>query len=407
MNLKEIGSQIKAQRDGKGEKQDPFLKNLNAELKKKYPERKEVDASVFSRIENGIHTDKALYERICTVLSIKYLDDRLRIAFSQGFWAAPIVAVNAGAHVSFFEHVALSSYTEKATNKVIFSDKNERLPPFNKEKHAFYSSGEIVNMLRNDKVDVGFLGSPVVEDEKDLVRIARLNNADSMRHAMVTIAPKGEFKNTKEVITHLLTKKKATAKAHIYYHQKSTAEIEFRTLLQHAEHYHNTLDVLDAAEFKQRFTEKLIEHKGKVIAHLGLMLSIEWAREAAQELDAKNRDYDIFTFRTSEIVSIAQKLNIKDLKVTPFFYEMVVRRSKEKIQRLAKDNKGFQDLLMYLPSSVKKLSDIKTDRGIPLEHNQVAHFFGFDAQEMSAILKKLEFELVYYPEWVNKVLGIV
>ncbi len=404
MNLKEVGLQIKMERGSKT--QAAFLEELNKKLEECHSMR--IDGSRFSRVENGLDNNRDLCEKICTVLNIKYLDDRLRIAFSQGFWAAPIIAVNEGlAPDYFFEHVALSSYTDKATNSIVFSEKNARLPHFNKEKHAFYYSGEVIDMLHNDTIDIGFLGSSVVEDDKDLVRIARVNDAGLMRHAMIIVAPKGEFKTLKDAITHLLTKKKAASKAHIYYHPKSTAAREFRALLQHAEHYHNTLDVLNLSEFKQRFTEKLIEHKGKTMAHIGLMLSVENAKEAAQTLDAKNKDYDIFMFRTSEIVSVAQKMGIKDIEITPFFYEMVVRRSNEKIKRLANDTKGFQDLLKYLRLSVTKLSDIRTDKGIPLEHNQVANFFGLDVHEVSMMLKKMTFELVYYPEWVNKVLGII
>jgi hypothetical protein len=404
MDLKKIGLEIKAMRGQKT--QVVFLDELNEQLTETYSMR--IDGSRLSRIENGLDPNMEVCEKICAVLGIKYLDDRLRIAFSQGFWAAPIITINEGLAPDYvFERISLTSYTDKAINDIIFSEKNKRLPHFISEKHAFFYSGEVIDMLHNDKIDIGFLGSTVVEDEKDLVRIARVNDAGAMRHAMIVVVPKGKFKSTKEAITHLLTKHKPSAKAHVYYHPRSTAAREFRSLLQHAEHYHNTLDVLDLEKFKDDFKAKLIEHKGKAIAHLGLMLSVGSAKNAAEELDKKNEIYDIFTFRTSDIVSNAQELGIKDIEITPFFYEMVVRRSNDKIKRLAKDNKGFQDLLKYLRLSVTKLSDVRTDKGIPLEHNQVANFFGLDVQEVSFMLKKMEFELVYYPEWVNKVLSIV
>jgi hypothetical protein len=401
MDREKVGQLIKEARGG--DLQKSFVDTINKTCGLK------LDNTRLSLLETGKEKSDDLYKTVCLGLGIDLPDveNRLRVAFSQGFWAAPVIAMNSSiAPIDFFEHILLSSYTNKETGGIVFSGKTSRLTAFDKEKHAFYYSGEIADMLHSDKIDVGFLGSPVVEDDKDLVRVARLNDAGLMRHAMIVVAPKGQFTTTKEVITHLLHKQNADARACIYYHPKSTAAREFRSLLQYAEHWHDTLDVLDLNKFSDTFKEKLTKHAGHAVAHIGLMLSVECAREAANELDKDGNMYDIFTFRTSEIVVVAQKLKIQDVEVTPFYYEMVVRRSNEKIQHLA-NNKGFQYLLKYLRQSVTKLSDIKTDKGIPLEHRKVAHFFDLDMEVVSDMLKKMDFELVYYPEWVNKVLGII
>jgi hypothetical protein len=402
MNKEKVGQLIREARGN--DLQKTFVDTINETSGLK------LDNTRLSLLETGKEKNDDLYKKVCEGLGIRLPDveNRLRVAFSQGFWAAPVIAINEGiAPIDFFEHLSLSSYTDKATGKIIFSEKNARLPPFDKQKHAFYYSGEIVDMLHSDKIDIGFLGSTVVEDDKDLVRIARLNDAGAMRHAMVVVAPKGQFSTSKEAIAYLLRKKPMHLKAHIYYHPKSTAAREFRSLLQHTEHWHDTLDVLDLERFKEDFKEKLIKNKGKLVGHIGLMLSVECAKEAVKELDKDEKTFSIFTFRTSDIVTVAKEMKIKELDVTPFFYEMVVRRSNDKIKRLASDDKGFQYLLKYLRQSVTKLSDIKNDKGIPLEHRKVAQFFDLDIEQVSEMLKKMEFELVYYPEWVNKVLGII
>ena len=248
-----IGERIREKRLSLGLNQTAFLEKL-----------KDVgvrDISHLSRIENGNITDKSLYVRICEKLDISTGDARLRIAFSQGFWAAPLVWINEySATPDFFNHAALSAYTAcEQSEMLIFNRKSERLPPFDAQKHDFFYSGEIADLLRDEKIDVGFLGSTVVDD-KDFVRVARVVNANSVRHAMVVFTPKGKFKDAngkpdkRQIIEYLLQKPTTEAEAcHVYYHPKSTAQNEYRELLQHADHWHNTLPVLDLPKFQKAF----------------------------------------------------------------------------------------------------------------------------------------------------------
>jgi hypothetical protein len=85
----------------------------------------------------------------------------------------------------------------------------------------------------------------------------------------------------------------------------------------------------------------------------------------------------------------------------------VVLRSNKKIQELATPNKGFRLLLKLLWTSVREFKSTKNDKGIPLTHRKVAEFFDLNLKQASDMLKKTEFELVFYPEWVNKVLDII
>ena len=111
-------------------------------------------------------------------------------------------------------------------------------------------------------------------------------------------------------------------------------------------------------------------------------------------------------FRTSEIEKVAADIGISSVKTSDFYYEMVVNRSNNKIRQLAED-KGFQLLLKLLRGSVEKLAYDRKLQGISLSHRKVAEFFDLDLQKASDLLKETEFELLFYPEWVNKVLGII
>ena len=374
----------------------------------------EIDISRLSKVENGKESSDDLYSRICEALTITLpdVDKRLYVAFSQGFWSAPIVWINESLGTSdFFEHVALTAYTESGEDKkVLFSKKSMRLSPFMANKHNFFYSGEVADLLREGKIDVGFLGSTVVDD-KDLVRVARLVNANSIRHAMIIVAPKDRFKDADGktaqwyAIKHLLTEPQQMAdRCYVYYHPKSTAEKEHQELLQHAGHWHNTLPVLDLPQFQIAFADKIREHKGQIIAHIGLMLSVETAQKAVE--DVGKDEFETFKFRTSEIEKVAADIGINSFKTSDFYYEMVVNRSNNKIRQLAED-KGFQLLLKLLRGSVEKLAYDRKLQGISLSHRKVAEFFDLDLQKASDLLKETEFELLFYPEWVNKVLGIL
>lgn len=417
MDLLKIGQKIREKRDTKS--QMDFVEELNKKLTLTFGFA--IENSRLSRIENGKESNEDVYKKICDVLDIEYTDSRLRVAFSQGFWAAPLIWMNAQlATDEFFDTVQLTSYSDLSTNTLVFSKKGERLPPFKAEEHAFFYSGEIMDLLQEDKIDVGFLGNTVLENAHDVVRVGRLVNADSMRHGMIVVAPKRKFADKKSLIKYLLkpdgTK---TNECHIYYHPKSTAEREFRALLQRAGHSHDTLYSLNLHQFRQVFKTKVREHEGCVLGHIGLMLTIENAKKAVQELDPNNVLYDVFAFRTNEIVDVAKEwrkeipiekaieLGIEDIENTNFYYEMVVLRSNKKIQDLAHTNKGFRLLLKLLRTSVREFKSTQKDKGIPLTHRKVADFFGLDLQQASDMLKKTEFELVFYPEWINKVLDII
>ena len=140
------------------------------------------------------------------------------------------------------------------------------------------------------------------------------------------------------------------------------------------------------------------------------MLSVETAKKAAK--DAFGNKLDVFTFRTADIIPIAEAL-IKAGKIDPaaftpsdYYYEMVVRRSNERIKKLA-DDKGFQLLLKLLRGAVAQLAADRQAVGKVLSHRKVADFFGLDLEQASFMLKETAFELMFYPEWVNKVLGAI
>jgi transcriptional regulator with XRE-family HTH domain len=400
---KEVGERIKQFRI---EHQNQTQKAFVDDLKEKY-RIASMDHTQLSRIENGEYPSQDLYIKICNALSIKIpilIDERLRVGFSQGFWAAPLVLMNEERDKSFFKQVTLSSYSDAATDEPIFSEKGSKLLPFDAEKHAFYYSGEIVELVQSGKIDVGFLGNTVLDNKNDLIRVGRLVNADSTRHGMLMIAPKGTFPNQEAMLTYLIDPPKTLQEpCYIYYHPKSTSEVEFRDLLQHAGHWHNTLPTLHLPTFRAEFAEKIKKHPNCIIGHIGLMLTIETAKNAIPEPEK----YDIFVFRTNDILALARKLGISNVKPNEFFYEMIVSRQNEVIKKLANEHDGFRLLLKYLRENILRLKLDRNGAGIPLSHRKVAEFFGLDLQQASEMLKKTEFELVFYPEWVNKILGIV
>jgi transcriptional regulator with XRE-family HTH domain len=374
-----------------------------------------IDYSMLSKIENGKVENEALCLKILRSLGtqevdIPYLNSRLKVGFSQGFWAAPMIWINQESATSeFFKQVELTCYSDNKTGNLIFNNEGKRLEVFDKNKHSFFYLGEIEWLILNDKIDIGFLGNTVVEDVPNIVRIARLVNANSMRHAMIVIAPVGRFSNEEEVIDYLL---KPAKPCYIYYHPNSTSEMEYRIILQHAGHDHDTLPVLNLPEFKEKFKEKVNDHRGSIVCQIGLMLSVDTAAAAVKDLDPQGKDFQVFSFRTTKIVEKAQELKKKgelEMDIVPFtnfYYEMVTKRDSKKIQEFAQSNEGFKLLLTLLREAVGKFDKIRTDKGIPLGHKKVANFFGLDKKETSRILKETEFELMFYPDWVNNALGI-
>jgi signal recognition particle subunit SEC65 len=221
---------------------------------------------------------------------------------------------------------------------------------------------------------------------------------------MLVIAPKGAFANQQLMLKYLIDPPKMMQEScYIYYHAKSTSEVEFRDLLQYAGHWHNTLPTLHLPTFQTQFAEKIKKHPNCIIGHIGLMLSIENAKNAVPEPEK----YDIFNFRTKEIVDLARELGISAVQTNEFYYEMIVSRQNDVIKKLAIQQDGFRLLLKYLRENILRLKMDRNGAGIPLSHRKVAEFFGLDLVHASQMLKKTAFELVFYPEWVNKVLGIV
>lgn len=394
-----LGELISKYRTAKGFNQDEMIAML-----KNGTEAYLIDKPKLSRLENGKYDNLEPYKRVCDILNIDYLKDtRLSIAFGQGFWAAPVITIDQHyADLEFREKVRFSGYS--LDNSPVWNNKTDKLERFDAQKHAFYYSGEILDMLHNGTIDIGFLGSSVVVDDKDVVRVARIVDASSMRHAMVVVAPKGKFKSKTKAIEYLLTPAVAGNEAYIYYQPKSTAEKEFTDFLQWTEHFHDTINVLKLEELKSDFKQKLVEHDGKVLAHLGLALSVEAVEECILSGKSKPK-YETFSFRTIEIVEVAKIMGIKDLNVKPFYFEMVVQRSNDKILDMIKDS-GFRKFILALSKSVDDLDAAKKQKGIPLMHKVVSDFFGQDVKLNSERIKKVEFELVYYPEYFNKTLNL-
>ena len=113
MDKIKIGQLIKEQRsDNKQSAFADFLREKGVEI----------EISRLSKVENGKESSDDLYYRICEALTITLpdVDKRLYVAFSQGFWSAPIVWINESLGTSdFFEHVALTAYTEYGEDKKV------------------------------------------------------------------------------------------------------------------------------------------------------------------------------------------------------------------------------------------------------------------------------------------------
>jgi transcriptional regulator with XRE-family HTH domain len=367
----------------------------------------DIDNARLSRLENGEVTTEDLYTRVCDKLGIDYHGDkRLSIGFGQGFWAAALVTIDQHhANTRFREHTRFSAYSDSKNNEPIWSAKESPLPRFDEKIHSFYYSGEILEMLRDGVIDIGFLGSSVVEDDKDIVRAARIVDASSLRHVMVVAAPKGQFSSNENVIEHLLTPAKKGKEARVYYQAKSTAEKEFQDFLQWTGHYHNTIPVLNLPQLKIDFQEKLRQNDGQILAHIGLLLSATAIEEAIHCRGLKTK-YETFVFRTIDILTMAQTKGINELKVRPFYYEMVVQRSNEKILEMTNTD-AFKTFIKELRKSVDELNVMKNTKGTPLIHRKVSDFFGLDEKEASDRMKNTDFELLYYPEFINKILNVI
>ncbi len=402
MEKLKIGQIIRDYRESVGMGQKQFLELLTQKGAKK------IDIPRLSRLEHGLEGNEELYLDVCAALDITMpdTDNRLFVGFTQGFWAAPLVWMNEhSANKEFFDAVSLTAYAHADTHQVAYSKRGERLEPFDPYRHGFFHSGEVADLLHTNKIDVGFLGSTVADHDSDLVRVARLVKANAVRHAMLVAAPKGRFADLGSLLRYLLTPAtNDNPHCHIYYQSKSTAEREYRTLLQFAGHEHNTIDVMSLPALEAGFAQKLQAHEGGIVGLIGLILSADWAERGVRGMDERGEKYDIFKFKTTDIAEMAAQMGLNNLETPNFYYEMVVARNNEKIKALAQ-HAGFRLLIKLLRSAVKDLEEAKTEKGISLSHRKVADFFGLNRQQAHEMLQQTDFELMFYPEWVSKVLA--
>jgi hypothetical protein len=364
-----------------------------------------LDGTRLSRIENGLEPKEEFYIEICNILDIDipWKKEKLKVAFSQGYWAAPLIWINERASkYTFMNEVEIAAYSDKNTaNEPIWND-GEKLKGFDKEKNIYFYSGQILSLLKANKIDIGFLGNAVVGENKELIRIARVVDGSLLRHAMIFVAPKNRFKNQKEVIEFLLTKPKKGKECTIFYPSNSTAEKEYIKILQSVGHERKILEVFDLSIFEKEFKEKINLEDAKPIAHVGLMASIEIAEKIVKNVG--NDKIDVFSFRTIEIINMMQEMGI-DKKIDNMYYEMVTQNDADSIKKIAQSN-GFKLLLAELNNTIEELNKVDSKDGIPYLHEVVATFFGHDRERTSELLFKAKFELMFYPEWLNIILDI-
>ena len=366
-----------------------------------------INGSDLSRVENGSEAkEEKLYIAICTILGIEipWKNTQLAVAFSQGFWAAPLIWINERLGTdTFWEEVKLSTYADKEKDKEPHWSNQHKLARFDKEKNVYFHSGQILKLLREQKIDIGFLGSTVVGNKKDVIRIARIADANLLRHTIVFIAPKDRFKDRKEVIRYLLTKPEKGKECQIFYPPNSTAEQEYIQTFQFVGHERRSLEISDLSIFEQEFSEIIEKENANPIAFIGLMATPEIAERIAQ--DVGKDKIQIFTFRTIEIIDMMPEMGIVDKKIDNMYYEMVTQHDKTKIKQLA-TTKGFKLLLKELNNAIEELNTISPKDGIPTSHESVADFLGHEKKDISEMLFKAKFELLFYPEWLNIVLEI-
>lgn len=394
-----------------------------------------LDKAQLSRMMNGNEAVLTRhYESVCRALGIDYEEEMkappLNIGFSQGFWAAPLL-VNQNQETTenreFLRDVRMTAYSFGGVPH--FNDPGEPLKPFannwdeNKAAAEFYFSGEIIAYLRSQKgepprIDIGFCGSTIFKDsDTSLLRVARLVDARASRHAGVCIAPKGVFSEKKDekgnisltkqqvALRYLLGKEPSIRRpCHILYQRGSTSERECQLLFQETMHSRETIQILNLGAYKEELKRRLREKPYDVWAQVALMLTTTTAASAARELEDELGPLDVFEFRTADFAAIMDDSERARLDDGGFYYEMCILRERaDEILR----HPSFYALLDFLKRSVDDLNHSKTLSGVPDDFRRVADFWGLPTDKVNERLKRTDFSLTFYPDFVKRLMDMM
>ncbi len=370
-----------------------------------------LNPGTISRLLNGVGSQEH-FKNACVHLGLPLSEyEPLKIAFSSGFWAAPLLAKNQEPRLTmtkeFFKHVQLTAYSDLADDEPIFSVPGKHLNGFDRFKHSFYFSGEVADKVKSGQVDIGFLGSTLAKNSK-FMRVAQVVDASSARHALLVLSPKGTFRSLpetpeaiREITDYLLTSPEKNKPACLFLYQPgSTSAREYELLFHDVGHDHEDIQILNIPDFEREFLKKVKANPDKVIVTIALMMTVDAAKKAVERaFDG----FDMARFRTAEVI---QHPKVKDrLKPSEreFFYDMIIQQKrKEDIVK----HEGFPALLLYLGETVEKLTEARTQTNDPDIFKRVVDFYDLEKDEAIKRLKATEFRMVFYPEFVEFLLNI-
>jgi hypothetical protein len=378
-----------------------------------------VSGSRISELLNGT-TTISFYKKVFAALDIaENGDKRMGCVFAQGLWSSPILllALKKTSSYLLLEHIKFAAYKDNETDEIVWNQPGEPLPPFNEHKHSYFYSGEVRNYVREGVADFGFLGSLVSADDKNLLRICRIVNGEKTRHRIAFISRKEgiSLKNDAEFVEKIkndllsLSSKDTDKKIKLLYLNRSTAEKEYQDLMQRFEHETGRIDILNAKTMKLQLGEELrkkLKNKDRgALAVIGLRLSSKIVEKFILESEEFKDKFQVTIINTKDLYDLAVQKNIKTSK-QPFLYDMVMLNNNEKLNQMEK----FVEVKTFLRELSSMIDDItgvnKTD-GIPDLHKTVAQFYSLENKETSEELREITFDLLFYQEFMDKMLKLI
>lgn len=389
MEVELKGSILRTLRKSKGIRQDEVAKYL------------EVDVSTISRLERGEIINLDLLEKMAGFLQhhtekqIMHEEDTaqktfhpLRVGFVMSTWAAPLIWLNDQNQKDLFDKMQLTCYKDK-NNQLHFSSLGKKLTdPLQHEVTACFS-GEIKQLVKEGQLDIGFLGAYQYDaSDVEIVRIGRIIDNIPMRHYLKVITPFPQDEQT--LFQQLKSPSDETlAKTTFYFHENSTGQEEFNNLFLPLGYDYEVVTV-----FTPTFEETMLTHiaknfeQGKMIVFLSALVTSSMLMKVVHK-----GGFHVYSFECADF---------EEQPTKKLSYEIIAQRDTTKLNLLKTDERA----ILFFKRIQNALNELNRDiykkaHGIPFPHKRTAEFlFNMDARETSDSLKELQYELVFYPEWV-------
>jgi hypothetical protein len=218
-------------------------------------------------------------------------------------------------------------------------------------------------------------------------------------------------KNEENVKNALLSQseKDTDKKIKLLYLERSTAEKEYQDLLQRFEHETARIDILNTKKMKSQLSDELrkkLKNKDRSsLAVIGLRLSAKIVEKFILETDEFKDKFQVTIISTKDLYDLAAQKNIKTSK-QPFLYDMVMLNNNEKLNNIEKFVE-IKTFLRELSTMIDDISSVNKTQGVPDLHKTVAQFYSLDSKETSDELREISFDLLFYQEFLDKMLKLI